>query len=340
MRPVVLRTLVTAAVALPFAAGAAATPPSTAEEGTEVMRFTDPDIVESSGLAVVGGRFVTVNDSGDSGRVFAVDPATGDTVGETSWAPDPVDVEAVAPAYVDGGPASEVWVGDIGDNRGVRDSVEVLRVPVGWEDATAEPTRYELRYADGPRDAESLLVVPGTDELLVVSKGVLGGSFYAAPDPLVAGQVNVLEPLAPALGVATDAAFFPDGRHLVVRNYGAAAVYTYPGLTQVGGFDLPDQPQGEGIAVDPDDPTAVLLTTEGPSTPVLRVALPADVRAAMETTPDDPTVGDPDAPGADADPAVDPVGDALVWLPWVVGGLGGVVLLVLVVTLVRGSRRG
>lgn len=340
MRPVVLRTLVTLAVALPFAAGAAATPRSTAEEGTEVVRFTDPDIVESSGLAVVGGRFVTVNDSGDSGRVFAVDPATGDTVGVTSWSPDPVDVEAVAPAYVDGGPASEVWVGDIGDNRGVRDSVEVLRVPVGWEDATAEPARYELRYADGPRDAESLLVVPGTDELLVVSKGVLGGSFYAAPDPLVAGQVNVLEPLAPALGVATDAAFFPDGRHLVVRNYGAAAVYTYPGLTQVGGFDLPEQPQGEGIAVDPDDPTAVLLTTEGPSTPVLRVALPDDVRAAMETTPDDPTVGDPDAPGADADPAVDPVGDALVWLPWVVGGLGGVVLLALVVTLVRGSRRG
>ncbi|MDQ1104963.1 hypothetical protein QE364_002906 [Nocardioides zeae] len=339
MRPVLLRALVTAAVALPFAAGAAATPASTAEEGTEVVSFTDPDIVESSGLAVVGGRFVTVNDSGDSGRVFAVDPATGDTVGVTSWTPDPVDVEAVAPAYVDGEAASEVWVGDIGDNRAVRDSVEVLRVPVGWEDATVEPARYELQYADGPRDAESVLVVPGTDQLLVVSKGVLGGSFYAAPEQLVAGQVNVLEPLAPALGVATDAAFFPDGRHLVVRNYGAAAVYTYPGLTEVGSFDLPEQPQGEGIAVDPDDPGAVLLTTEGPRTPVLRVALPADVSAAM--APESPDAGSTDTPdgGADADPAVDPADDGPGWLPWIVGGAGGVVLLVLAVTLARGSRR-
>ncbi|GAB3075336.1 hypothetical protein [Nocardioides zeae] len=332
-----VRTLVTAAVALPFAAGAAAMPASTAEEGTEVMSFTDPDIVESSGLAVVGGRFVTVNDSGDSGRVFAVDPATGDTVGVTSWTPDPVDVEAVAPAYVDGEASSEVWVGDIGDNRAVRDSVEVLRVPVGWEDATAEPARFELRYADGPRDAESLLVVPGTDQLLVVSKGVLGGTFYAAPEQLVPGQANVLEPLAPALGVATDAAFFPDGRHLVVRNYGAAAVYTYPGLTEVGTFDLPEQPQGEGIAVDADDPGAVLLTTEGPRTPVLRVELPAEVRDAM--LPAFPEADATDAPGADADPTIDPAGDGPAWLPWVVGGVGGAVLVVLAITLVRGSRR-
>lgn len=339
MRPVLLRTLVTAAVALPFAAGAAATPASTAEEGTEVMSFTDPDIVESSGLAVVGGRFVTVNDSGDTGRVFAVDPATGDTVGVTSWTPDPVDVEAVAPAYVGGEAASEVWVGDIGDNRGVRDSVEVLRVPVGWEDATAEPARVELQYADGPRDAESLLVVPGTDELLVVSKGVLGGTFYAAPEQLVEGRVNVLQPLAPALGVATDAAFFPDGRHLVVRNYGAAAVYTYPGLTEVGSFDLPEQPQGEGIAVDPDDPGAVLLTTEGPRTPVLRVELPAEVQQAMAPASPEGSDDPGNASGADADPAVDPSGDGAAWLPWVVGGVGGVVLLVLAVALVRGSRR-
>ena len=69
---------------------------------------------------------VTTNDSGDSGRVFAVDPATGDTVGTTSWSPAPEDVEALAPA----GPG-HVWVGDIGDNRRARDSVQVLRVPVG-----------------------------------------------------------------------------------------------------------------------------------------------------------------------------------------------------------------
>ncbi|HEY1134896.1 MAG TPA: hypothetical protein VGE77_09985 [Nocardioides sp.] len=333
------RLLVTSVVVLPFAVGAANAPASTAEEGTEVTWFTDPEIVESSGLAVVGGRFVTVNDSGDPGRIFAVDPATGDTVAVTSWTPDPTDVEAVAPAYVDGEPSAEVWVGDIGDNRAVRESVEVLRVPVGWEDRDAEPRVFELQYADGPRDAESLLVVPGTDQLLVVSKGVLGGSFYTAPDPLVAGQVNVLEPVASALGIATDAAFFPDGRHLVVRNYSSAVVYSYPGLTEVGGFDLPEQPQGEGIAVDPDDPDAVLITTEGLNTPILRVALPDDVRTAMEPAPEEAEPGSDSGSGADADPRVDPAGDELAWLPWAVGGLGGAVLLVLAAVLVRGARR-
>src|ERR687893_207498 len=41
--------------------------------------FQDPAIVESSGLAVVDGRVVTTNDSGDTGRVFTVDPRSGET---------------------------------------------------------------------------------------------------------------------------------------------------------------------------------------------------------------------------------------------------------------------
>ena len=69
---------------------------------------------------------VTTNDSGDSGRVFAVDPATGARSASPRGRPDPVDVEALAPAGAD-----EVWVADTGDNRHVRESVEVLRVPVG-----------------------------------------------------------------------------------------------------------------------------------------------------------------------------------------------------------------
>ena len=42
-----------------------------------VFHFTDPAIVESSGLVARDGLVVTVNDSGDSNRVFSVDPATG-----------------------------------------------------------------------------------------------------------------------------------------------------------------------------------------------------------------------------------------------------------------------
>ena len=82
------------------------------------------------------------------------------------------------------------------------------------------------------------------------------------------------------LGIATDAAFFPDGRHIIVRNYTEAAVYSWPDLTEVGRFGLPDQQQGEGIAVSADG--TIYASSEGLHAPVLRIALPAVVRRAME----------------------------------------------------------
>jgi hypothetical protein len=101
------RAALAVAVALPFLLGAAAGAPD--PTGTPVLRFGDPDIVESSGLAFTattrGGLVHTVNDSGDSGRVFTVDTATGSTVGVTSWDGDPVDVEALAPSVRGTGPS-------------------------------------------------------------------------------------------------------------------------------------------------------------------------------------------------------------------------------------------
>ena len=123
------------------------------------------------------------------------------------------------------------------------------RVPVGRGDVDVDTPSYELVYPDGPRDAESLLADPATGRLYVVSKGVFGGSLYAAPERLSAGRPNRLEEVGPVLAIATDAAFFPDGRHIIVRNYTEAAVYSWPELVEVGRFGLPDQQQGEGIAV-------------------------------------------------------------------------------------------
>lgn len=226
------------------------------------LTFADPAIVESSGLVVRDGLFVTVNDSGDRGRVFTVD-GSGATVGTTSWSPAPVDVEALAPAGPD-----EVWVGDIGDNTASRSSVTVLRVPVGPGDRTVTPPAYTLVYPDGAHDAETLLAAPD-GRLLVVTKDLRGGTVYAAPRRLSPQQPNRLRPVADALPFATDGSFFPDGRHYLVRGYAGAAAYTYPGLREVATFDLPAQPQGEGIAVDEDG--WVHVSSEGEHSRVLRV---------------------------------------------------------------------
>jgi hypothetical protein len=326
--------------ALPFLAAAllpgSVLPHSPA--GNEVTRFEDPEIIESSGLVVVDGLLVTTNDSGDSGRVFTVDPATGQTVGVTAWSAEPEDVEALAPTggAADGG---EVWVGDIGDNRAERPSISVSQVPVGRGDVDVDVTAYELVYPDGPRDAESLLADPATGRLYVVSKGVFGGSLYAAPERLSAGKPNRLKEVGPVLAIATDASFFPDGRHIIVRNYTQAAVYSWPELVEVGHFGLPDQEQGEGIAVADDD--TIYASSEGLRAPVLRIALPAAVRRAMEPPPATPTAT-PITPSETPPPGTrqgtelpeQPAEDRSAW-GWALGGILGAGIIVVLARALR-----
>jgi hypothetical protein len=282
------------AVVVPFVLGIASAP---SHPGDEVFRFRDPQIVESSGLALSDGLVVTTNDSGDTGRIFAVDPASGRTVGVTGWSADPTDVEALAPAG-DGA----VWVGDIGDNTASRDAVQVARVPVGRGERTVRPTTYDLTWPDGPENAESLLAQPTTGRLFLVSKDVFGGALYAAPRHLSADRPNRLRRVGPVLPIATDAAFLPDGRHLVVRDYARAAVYSFPALAQVGSFRLPDQQQGEGVAVEPDG--SLLVSSEGRHAPVLRVALPERVRRALGPAAASPSAGSPGASASAESPTV------------------------------------
>jgi hypothetical protein len=302
--------------------------------GNEVTSFTDPAIVESSGLVVMGDSLVTTNDSGDTGRLFTVDLKTGDTTRITHWSTDPEDVEALAPAG-DG----SVWVGDIGDNHADRDSVSVTKVSVVGVESQS-PT-YVLRYPGGPRDAESLLSDPATGRLYVVSKGVLGGALYAAPQQLSPQRPNALEEMGPVLGIATDAAFFPDGRHLIVRSYTEAAVYSWPELAEVGRFGLPRQQQGEGIAVAADG--TIYASSEGLHAPVLQIALPPAVRRAMEPAPSATS-----SPTASSGPTATPppgtrqghelpeqdTGERSAW-GWTIGGLLG---LGAVLVLVRALR--
>ena len=315
-------------VALPFGIGLTA---AADDDAGPLLRFADPEIVESSGLVSTGGLLVTVNDSGDSARVFVVDPADGRTVGVTRWAGEPVDVEALAPA----GPG-EVWVGDIGDNGADRDTIRVTRVPVGRGERQVEGAAYDLAYPGGPVDAEALLAHPGAGRLLVVTKSVLGGRVYAAPGRLRADRVNRLRPLGEVMPLVTDGGFLPDGRHLVLRDYGRAVVYSFPRLEGVGGFPLPEQQQGEGLAATGRD--RLLVSTEGRAAPVHEVRIPAglaaDLAPAEPPAPSAPDTSPPtESPAPRGELPEEPPGprDPTQWLLGV--GLGLVALVVLLLSL-------
>lgn len=270
--------------------------------GSEVCAFTDPQITESSGLVMTGGRFVTMNDSGDTARVFVVDPRTCATVGVTRWAADAIDDESLAPAG-----KGEVWVGDTGDNFEDRGFITVAKVPVGRGDRTVPGEIFRLVYPDGPHDAETLLRDPVTGQLFVVDKEFIG-RIYAAPRHLHAGDNRLRRLSTTVLGIATDGAFFPDGRHVVLRNYGQAVIYTWPGLDRVATIDLPHQRQGEGIAVTPDG--RIYLSSEGVHAPVLELHLSAVVRAALDGRPQPPCCLASVTPSK-GEP----------WWPWAAGGV-------------------
>lgn len=330
--------LVALALAAPFAVGLAAHAAG-GDDAEVVLTFADPEILESSGLVAADGLLLTTNDSGDSGRVFAVGPE-GRTVGVTTWADEPTDVEALAPA----GPG-QVWVGDIGDNPGSRDSVSVARVPVGRGaiDARTDAAgaTYELVYPGGARDAETLLSHPRTGRLYVASKSFFGGALYEAPARLDPAAPNELREVGGVLPIATDGAFWPDGRHLVVRGYADAVVYAWPSLAEVGDLELPDQQQGEGIAVTDDG--RVLVSTEGQFTDVLEVALPDDVARAVAPEPSPEPSAAAAPPGQPEQPEAEPVDRAqdeslrTVPLAWLLGALTAVVLATLL--LARAVRR-
>lgn len=308
------------AVLVPFVIGLTAA--GTDRDGEEVFRFQDREIVEASALVMEGDRAYTINDSGDTGRVFTVDTATGETVGVTYWADGPDDVEALAPA----GPG-HVWVGDIGDNSTSRDSIEVTRVPVGDGDRTVDEETIDLVYPDGQRDAEALLVHPVTGRLYVATKGIFSGELYAAPPELADDAPNTLGLIGQTTGIVTDGAFFPDGEHLILRTYTNAVVYTFPALETVGSFDLPSQEQGEGIAAP--STKFVYLSSEGQQAPVLKVPVPPEIRSVLAPTPPataSPTTTtstpapEPDGGATAVDSLADAAADRSVWW-WVVSGL-------------------
>jgi hypothetical protein len=328
-----LAAVLAAALLLGLAVGASAQE----VEGAEVaVRLEDQRILESSGLALSRRHEAvlwTHNDSGGGPQLYAVGSDGRTLAALTLRGAEARDWEGMATGRDDRGRPA-LFVGDIGDNNGVWPEIAVYRVPepASLRDATVPAVRYRLRYADGPRDAEALLVDPRSNRLYVASKDASGGSLYRAPARLRSDQVNVLRRVARVPPVVTDGAFLPDGRGFVLRDYQGAFLYRAPGR-RAGPFELPLQLQGESITATADG-RAVLAGSEGPASEVWRVPVPADLLAKVAPATTAPPGA---APAARGGPDADAGGWA--WAP-LLAAAGGLVLLAAAVLLwVTGRNR-
>ena len=278
-----------AAVVLLAVAVAGGFPAAAGAADTVAFTIRDPRITESSGLArdVAGGVYWTVNDSGADGVVYGLGP-DGKVRGTLHYRAAPTDVEAVA-LHED-----RLYVADIGDNTGSRSMVTVyfFRNPRATG-LTVTYNAYDFRYADGPHDAETLLV-DDAGRLYVVTKGQQGG-IYAAPTTPSRTATNVLRRVGDAPGLVTDGVFLPDGQGIALLTYGTVEVLDPTSYASKASAPIPEQKQAESLAVSLDG-SGLLVGSEGRRSKVYALPVPGAPTPTPTAAP-----SDEGADGSDAD---------------------------------------
>ncbi len=149
-----------------------------------------------------------------------------------------------------------------------------------------------MKYADGPRDAEALMVHPRTGRVYIASKKQDGGgALYEGPQRLTTAGANVFRKVAPIDLWATDGAFSPDGTRLVMRSYFGARIYRWQDGSpkDLGSVGVPVQQQGESVSFTADGRT-LMYGSEGSDSEVEPVGLSDE--QLPDTAKDDPANGD------------------------------------------------
>jgi hypothetical protein len=257
--------------------------------------ITDERITESSGLTrdVDKDRYWTINDSGDSGTVFALN-SSGEVEGTVNFRAEVVDVEAVQYSQ------NALYVADIGDNDGSRDFVSIYVLhDLEPNDATVLYQSFDLVYPDGAHDAETLLITPD-GRVLIVTKGDDAG-VYQAPQEPSRSSLNTLERIADAPSYVTDGQVLDDGR-IALRSYlDVKIVDPEQDYRVVARAAAPMQPQGESLSLDLAG-DALLVGSEGERSAVFSMPIPGRVEDVPSAGPTPPPSG---AASASASPSPD-----------------------------------
>jgi hypothetical protein len=255
-------------------------------EGVKTGVIENPELNEASGLAASRknrGVLWAHNDSGDTGRLFALN-TKGKNLGiYTLVGVNAVDCEdiAIGPGPT---PAKDyLYLGDIGDNMAQRKDIMVYRVAEPTVSAAQAPAtvkltkveKFRLQYEDGPRDAETLLVDPGNGDLYIISKRDAQPRIYrTAAANLKNGKISMLVYKTHiSMFWPTAGDISPDGSEIAVRGYRDAELWRrLPGSALWEAFNkapisipLASEFQGEAIALTK---SGYFTTSEGENPPI------------------------------------------------------------------------
>lgn len=271
--------------------------PANPNYGAPVLlaHLEDRGIEESSGLAasrLTPGVFWTHNDTRGGAVIYAFD-RQGKSRGAWRVAgASVVDWEDIA-----AGPGPQgrpyIYVGDIGDNDNKRALVTIYRFPEPAVSAASDGPRetepaesVSLKFPDGARDAETLMVHPRTGDLYIVSKtNREDAGVYKLAAPREFSGTHTLERIGaiPRQGMFgkwfTGGDVSPDGRRVVlcddVSGYELELPAGDSNFDQIwtrrpAPVNLGERKQGEGVCYGPDG-ASIFATSERLPTPLIEV---------------------------------------------------------------------
>lgn len=206
------------------------------------------------------------NDSGDEPRIFGLTPQ-GRIVAEVGLqGATHIDWEDIArgPGPVKG--ASYLYIADIGDNAARRSTVSIYRIHEPRIDTSVRATRstiaadsverFVLRYPDGARDAEALLVDPNSGEIVIVTKREQRCRVYMTAKLPASGDTTTLTYVRDIpLQLVTGGDVSTDGSMIVLKTYLHLRMWErLPGTSLAAsiigaGTPLPYMPERQGEAV-------------------------------------------------------------------------------------------
>lgn len=185
------------------------------------------EVQETSGLLYLEGKVFTHNDSGGTEKLYELDPANGDVVG------DVFVLNATATDWEDlCADEAFIYVGDFGNNDGTRTNLRIYKIPiVDFLDgnSTAEATELDFNYRDQTvfdsrrfstnYDAETLISYG--DSLLIFSKnwGNRSSSVYSVAKDFQGEQALAARAVFPFQGLITGGVYDEENERILLVGY-------------------------------------------------------------------------------------------------------------------------
>ncbi|WP_428329970.1 hypothetical protein [Mucilaginibacter sp.] len=271
------------------------------KEFDKVGMLSTKQMNEISGIAASGinnDLYYVHNDSGDTSRFFAITPdgTLKSTIYFKGDKKEKLGVHDCEDIAVGPGPVnskSYVYLGDIGDNAADRPYLTVYRMEekTDWANtplSKAEAAPIHLKYPDGPRDAETLMLDTIERLLYVVSKRQDSVTVYTSPLDYKTNDTVVMTKRCKLFFKGyklfkwiTAGDISKDGRQVLLKSYTKVYYWKREGNEPVWKTmlntpkELPylQEKQGEAIGFTPDG-TGYYTTSEGVFAPIYYYKIP------------------------------------------------------------------